>query len=483
LGKITSRNPNAKSELAGRGPRLRSLEPGFALAQSILPPQTTIILNSIADGVFTVDLNWRITFFNRAAEEITGILAAEALGRPCCEVFRANVCETACVLNHTLETGKQVVCQPIAILRADSKEIPITVSTALLKDEQGKIIGGVETFRDLSLVEDLRREIHRQYRLGDIISKSPLMQKIFVLLPDIAHTDSTVLIQGESGTGKELVARALHNLSRRARGPFVAVNCGALPDTLLESELFGHTAGAFTDAKRDRRGRFAMAEGGTLFLDEFGDVSPALQVRLLRVLEERAYMPLGSSKSVKADVRIITATHKDLARLVAEGAFRKDLYYRINVVKLTLPRLAERKEDIPLLAEHFIERFNKLQNKNILGLSYDALAIFMRHDWPGNIRELENAIEHAFILCPQGLIQPGHLPDHLRRESQPGALPASLSLKEQEKRVLREALERNGWRRLATARELGIDKNTLRRKIKRFALVPLEAGYPPKLVK
>jgi sigma-54 dependent transcriptional regulator, acetoin dehydrogenase operon transcriptional activator AcoR len=481
LGKTTSRNPKAKSELAGKGNRLHSLEPRFTLAQSILPPQTAIILNSIADGVFTVDLDWRITFFNRAAEEITGISADEALGRPCCEVFRANVCETACVLKHTMEKGKQVVCQPIAILRADGKEIPITVSTALLKDEQGEIIGGVETFRDLSLVEDLRREIHRQYRLGDIISKSPLMQKIFGFLPEIARSESTVLIQGESGTGKELVARALHNLSRRARGPFVAVNCGALPDTLLESELFGHTAGAFTDAKRDRRGRFAMAEGGTLFLDEFGDVSPALQVRLLRVLEERAYMPLGSSKSVKADVRIITATHKDLARLVEAGAFRKDLYYRINVVKLTLPRLAERKEDIPLLAEHFIKRFNKLQNKNILGLGYDTLAIFMRHDWPGNIRELENAVEHAFILCPNGLIQPEHLPDQLRRESQPAALTPGLSLKDQEKRVLREALERHGWRRLATARELGIDKNTLRRKIKRFGLVPPSSDHPANL--
>jgi PAS domain S-box-containing protein len=472
LGNPTSRNPKIKSELAGKGHRLHSLEPRLTLAQSILPPQTAIILNSIADGVFTVDLSWRITFFNRAAEEITGIPATEAIGRPCCEVFRANVCETACVLNHTLETGKQVVCQPIAILRADGKEIPITVSTALLKDERGEIIGGVETFRDLSLVEDLRREINRQYRLGDIISKSPLMQKIFAFLPDIARSESTVLIQGESGTGKELVARALHNLSRRAHGPFVAVNCGALPDTLLESELFGHSAGAFTDAKRDRRGRFAMAEGGTLFLDEFGDISPALQVRLLRVLEERSYVPLGSSKTVKADVRVLAASHKDLEQLVKEGKFRKDLYYRINVIKVTLPRLAERKEDIPLLAEHFIARFNKLQNKNILGLSYDTLAIFMRHDWPGNIRELENAVEHAFILCPKGLIQPEHLPDQLRRESQPAALPQGLSLKEQERRLLREALERHGWRRLATARELGIDKNTLRRKIKRFDLVP-----------
>jgi PAS domain S-box-containing protein len=421
-----------------------------------------------------VDLDWRVTSFNRAAEEITGIQAAEALGRPCCEVFRANVCDSACVLRHTLETGQPVVNQPIAILRADGKEIPISISTALLRDETGEIIGGVETFRDLSLVEELRKEIQRRYCLGDIISKSPLMQKIFALLPEVARTDSTVLIEGESGTGKELVARALHTLSRRARGPFVAVNCGALPDTLLESELFGHTAGAFTDARRDRQGRFALAEKGTLFLDEIGDISPALQVRLLRVLEEKSFMPLGSSRSMKADVRIVTATHKDLTQLVEEGSFRKDLYYRINVVKLKLPRLAQRKEDIPLLAEHFIARFNKLQDKKILGLSYETLAIFMNHDWPGNIRELENAIEHAFILCSAGLIQPRHLPEHLRPDYQTGPLFTGLTLAEIEKRALWEALERNGWRRLATARELGIDKNTLRRKIKRFGLTPPE---------
>ena len=352
------------------------------------PPQTAIILDSIADGVFTVDHDWHITFFNRAAEHITGIPSGEAVGRPCWEVFRANVCETACILRQTLETGKAVVCQPIAILRADGREIPIAVSTALLKAEKGRIIGGVETFRDLSLVEDLRREIRRQYRLDDIISKSPLMQELFGILPDIARSDSTVLIQGESGTGKELVARALHHLSPRAPGPFVAVNCGALPDTLLESELFGHRAGAFTDAKRDRPGRFALAAGGTLFLDEIGDISPALQVRLLRVLEERAFMPLGATKSVKADVRIVAAANKDLAHLVEEGLFPQDLYYRINVVKVTLPRLAQRKEDIPLLTKHFIARFNKLQNKAILDVSYEALALFMRHDWPGNFREL-----------------------------------------------------------------------------------------------
>ena len=419
-----------------------------------------------------MDLDWRVTFFNQAAEEITGVPAAEALGRPCCEVFRANVCESACVLKHTLETGKRVMNRGIAILRADGKEIPISVSTALLKDENGAVIGGVETFRDLSLVEELRREIHRQYRLGDIISKSPLMQKIFGLLPEIALSDSTVMIEGESGTGKELVARALHHLSRRAKGPFVAVNCGALPDTLLESELFGHTAGAFTDARRDRLGRFALAEKGTLFLDEIGDISPALQVRLLRVLEEKAFMPLGSSKSLKADVRIVTATHRDLAKLLEEGAFRRDLYYRINVVKLTLPRLAERKEDIPLLTQHFIERFNRLKEKKIVGLSHAALSLFMHHNWPGNVRELENAIEYAFILCPSGLIQPQHLPEHLRPEYQPGPPLTGLTLREIDKRALWEALERHHWRRMATARELGIDKNTLRRKIKRYGLTP-----------
>jgi len=470
LAKTVSKNQgdNPDQSVTGR----RDQTPEAVSSPVPFPPHTEIILNSIADGVFTVDLDWRVTFFNRAAADITGIPIEEALGRPCCEVFRANVCETDCVLRHTLETGAPVVNKPIVILKADGTESPISVSTALLKDEKGHIIGGVETFRDLSLVEELKKQLTRQYRVGDIISKSPLMQQLFSLVPEVARSDSTVLIEGESGTGKELLARALHNLSRRAKGPFVAVNCGALPDTLLESELFGHTAGAFTDARRDRPGRFALAQGGTLFLDEIGDISPALQVRLLRVLEERAFMPLGASRSIKADVRIITATHKDLTAMVEEGTFRKDLYYRINVVKLKLPTLAQRKEDIPLLAEHFINRFNRLHDKKILGLSYETLAIFMRHDWPGNIRELENAIEHSFILCREGLICPEHLPEHLNREESATVPTFGFTLADIEKRALWEALERNRWRRLATARELGIDKNTLRRKIKRYDLTP-----------
>jgi PAS domain S-box-containing protein len=442
----------------------------LATRQPGLSPQTEIILNSIADGVFTVDRDWKITFFNRAAEEITGIASADAIGRPCCEVFRANVCETTCVLRHTMETQLPVVCKPIAILRADGKEIPISVSTALLRDEGERVIGGVETFRDLSLVETLRREIDRRYRFQDIISKSPAMQKFFAILPEVAQSESTVLIQGESGTGKELLARALHNLSGRSKQPFVAINCGALPDTLLESELFGHVAGAFTDARHTRLGLFARAEGGTLFLDEIGDISPALQVRLLRVLEERSYEPLGSSKTVKANVRVLAASNKDLGQLVEQGLFRKDLYYRINVIKLELPPLAQRREDIPLLAEHFIERFKKLRNKDILGLTHEALAMLMRHSWPGNIRELENAIEHAFILCCGGLIRPEHLPEQLQVHVPRALVVPGCTLQDLEKLAIWEALERNHWRRVATARELGIDKNTLRRKMQRHEL-------------
>jgi PAS domain S-box-containing protein len=478
LGTITkSRRPVAAKN--GIKPGGLNEPPAVISSTSQLPPHAEIILNSIAEGVFTVDLDWRITFFNRAAVEITGIPAAKALGRPCCEVFRANVCESACVLRQTLTRGKPVVNKAIAILRADSREIPISISTALLKDEAGAVIGGVETFRDLSLVEELRREIQRNYRLGDIISKSPRMQELFGILPEIARSNSTVMIQGDSGTGKELVARALHSLSARASKPFVAVNCGALPDTLLESELFGHVAGAFTDARRDRLGRFALAEGGTLFLDEIGDISQALQVRLLRVLEDRTYMPLGSNRIIKTDVRVVTATHRNLAHQVEQNQFRKDLYYRLNVVQVKLPRLSERLEDIPLLAGHFIARFNRLKDKKIVGLSHDTLAIFMQHDWPGNIRELENAIEHAFILCHHGIIHPYHLPEHLRPTGREAPPLSGLTLAELEKRAIWEALVRNDWRRLATARELGIDKNTLRRKVNRFGLTaPSSRGKP-----
>ncbi len=441
-----------------------------------LPPDwRATILDSIADGVFTVDREWRVTSFNRAAEEITGISRDEAVGRQCCEVFRADICENSCALKETIETGKPVINRAVDILKTDGKRVPISISTALLKDGSGGVIGGVETFRDLSLVEELRKELAAGYTFADIISGSHKMRKIFAILPEIAVSESTVLITGESGTGKELVARAIHSLSGRKHGPFVAVNCGALPDTLLESELFGHVKGAFTGAAGDKPGRFRQADGGTIFLDEIGDVSPALQVRLLRVLQEREYEPLGSSDPVKADVRVLCATNRNIEALMKKEKFRKDLYYRVNVVRITLPPLRERKEDIPLLADHFIGRLNRMRDRNVAGVSPRVTARFMAHDWPGNARELENAIEHAFILCRGETIDLDCLPEHLAPD-EPGAPSPGMTLAEIETRAIYEALKRNNWKRTTTAMELGINKTTLWRKIKKLGIETPEDG-------
>ena len=435
---------------------------------------TRVILDSIADGVFTVDSEWRITSFNRAAERITGIPKDEALGRRCCEVFRASICESDCALRHTLDTGRPVVNRSIYIIDAEGDRIPISISTALLTDEGGKVMGGVETFRDLSVVETLRKALEDRRSLGDMISSNPRMLELFAVLPNIAESESTVLILGESGTGKELLARAIHSLSPRAKKPFVAVNCGALPDTLLESELFGHRAGAFTDARRDREGRFARARGGTLFLDEIGDISPAMQVRLLRVLQDGVFEALGDSKPQQADVRILAATHRDLDRAVKDGAFRQDLYYRIHVVPLKLPPLRERKEDIPLLAEHLVQRFNRLKGYEVRGIAPEAMDLLMGHDFPGNIRELENVIEHAFVLCREGYVEPRHLPEPFRGkagESIGRSGKEASSFEELEARFLKARLEANGFNRVRTARELGIHKTTLWRKMKKLGLV------------
>jgi len=428
-----------------------------------------VILDSIADGVFTVDSEWRITSFNRAAEEITGILKEEAIGQRCCDVFHASICETNCALKETFKTGRPVVNRAIYVVDAEGNRIPISISTAVLKDKSGNTIGGVETFRDLSAIEELRRELERKYSFYDIVSKSDKMLQLFNILPSIAQSDSTVLIEGESGTGKELVARALHSLSYRKDGPIVAVNCGALPDTLLESELFGYKAGAFTDARKDKPGRFAMAKTGTIFLDEITDISPALQVRLLRVIQERTYEPLGSTESVQADVRIVTATNRDLEKLVKTREFREDLYYRINVVRIKLPPLRERREDIPLLINHFIRRFNNLKKKLITDISPDALAILMSHDYPGNIRELENIIEHAFVLCRGTVINIDNLPEDIRpKETKPLAKLASMD--DLEAVYISEALKKNNWNRKKTAEELGIHKTTLWRKMKKLGI-------------
>ena len=429
-----------------------------------------IILDSISDGVFTVDSDWRITSFNRAAEKITDITRDEAIGQQCSYVLRASVCGNDCALRHTMETGQPLVNLPIYILRADGSRVPISISTALLKSGDGAIIGGVETFRDLSREDELKRELTRQYTFADITSRNHRMQELFGLLPTIAESSSTILVEGESGTGKELVCRAIHSLSPRKDGPFIAVNCGALPDTLLESELFGYKAGAFSDARSDKKGRFELADGGTILLDEIGDISPSFQVRLLRVLQERTFEPLGSEQSVTVDVRILVSTNRRLDDMLEEGTFRRDLYYRINVVHVEIPPLRERREDIPLLIEHFIRHFNRLNGRDISGFHTTAMEALMGHDYPGNVRELENAIEHAFVLCRDRTILPKHLPGQFRHDDvgEGKTVAGSGTMEELEITAIRDALGRHDNNRTKAARALGIHKTTLHRKLRKY---------------
>lgn len=436
-------------------------------AKSVNNSNHDIILDSINEGVFTVDLDWRITSFNSAAQRITGVPREKAIGRLCFEVFRANVCETNCALKYTFSSGNSIINSTAYIIDQKRRQVPIRLSTAILRDEEGEIIGGVETFQDLSHIEQLQKQLEAKYSYEDIIGRSSIMLELFNILPRVAESNSTVLLEGASGTGKELFARAIHNLSARKKKRFVAVNCAALPDTLLESELFGFKAGAFTDAKRDKPGRFALADGGTIFLDEIADMSQAMQVKLLRVLQERVIEPLGSIEPLKVDVRVIAATNRDLSDMVKNGCFREDLYYRICVIHMQLPDLRERREDIPLLIDHMIYKYNRLQNKDIAGVSDEVMSVLINYDFPGNVRELENIIEQAFVLCRGGIIELHHLPIELRsgRESVFGEL-GSLSLETMEKQFIIEALQRHQGHRKQAAHDLKIDVSTLYRKIK-----------------
>jgi PAS domain S-box-containing protein len=390
-----------------------------------VPGLNRVILDSVADGVFTVDPDFRITSFNRAAEEITGVPRDEAIGSLCCDVFRTTVCETACVLREAMAAETPIVNRAVSMVRADGQRVPISVSASTLRGDDGRVLGGVETFRDLTLVEELRLELHKKTTFHHIVARSPAMLEMFEILPEAARSGSTILVEGPSGSGKELVARAVHDLSPRRDGPFVPVNCGAIPETLLESELFGVVRGAFTGATRDRRGRFAAASGGTLFLDEIGELPKTLQVRLLRVLEDGTYTPLGSNETLRADVRVVAATNRDLEELMRENAFREDLFYRLAVVRFRLPPLKDRPEDVPLLIDHFVPRLARIAGKDVVGVSEEALALLLDHDWPGNVRELKNAFEHAIVLCPGGLIRPEHLPASLRRAGAPPPRRAS----------------------------------------------------------
>ncbi|MEN8191321.1 MAG: sigma 54-interacting transcriptional regulator [Bacteroidota bacterium] len=430
------------------------------------------ILNCIADGVFTVNKDLQITFFNEAAEQIVGISNEKAVGQFCFEVLRSNICEHECPIKYSIETGQNKINKHVNILRSDRKQIPITVSASVLKDEDGNIIGGVEIIRDLSTIETLRKELKQEYTFEDIISKNHKILEIFNILPNIAESESTVLIQGPSGSGKELFARAIHNLSFRKNGPFVPVNCGALPDNLLESELFGYVQGAFTDAKKDKPGRFALAEGGTIFLDEVDSLSPATQVKLLRVLQEKEYEPLGATKSKKANVRVISATKTNLLKLVKKNEFRDDLYFRLDIVKIELPFLSARRDDIPLLIDHFVEKFNHKTGKSISGVSSKVLETLMSYDFPGNVRELENIIEHTFVMCSNEEIKLRHLPHEIQEIQQESSISDTQAkpIQDSECKILFETLEKHNWNKVKAAKELRLHRSTLWRKMQKYGL-------------
>ncbi len=428
------------------------------------------ILESISDGVFTVDHDWRITSFNRAAEEITGTPRKEAVGRFCWEVFRSNMCEVNCALKRTMKEGRNIVASSAWIINNHQQRVPIGVSTAVLRNAEGVVLGGVETFRDHSLVEELRRELSSIKEMEEMVSRSPAMERIFSVLPQVAESDSTVLIEGETGTGKEMMAQALHRLSGRSEKPFIAVNCGALPDNLLESELFGYKAGAFTDAVKDKAGLFSAVKGGTILLDELGEISPSFQVKLLRVLEERQYLPLGAVTPVTLDARILAATNANLEQMVEDGRFRRDLFYRINVIRLALPPLAERKEDIPLLVARFVEKMNRRLKKEITGLTPEAMELLLACEYPGNIRELENIIEHGFVLCSGSEIDAVHLPASVNKRSPVAGKSLRGMIQNSESAAIIAALERCGGNRQAAAKELGMHRTTLFRKIKKYGI-------------
>jgi PAS domain S-box-containing protein len=446
-----------------------------------------LIFDSINEGVFTVDSNFRITSFNAAAEKITGANRKEALGKRCYEVFRASICQNGCALRRTLENSEPYRDVLIDILNHDMMRVPITVSTAVLRDSTGNMVGGVEIFRDVSDEEQLRNTIAGRHRFMDIIGKSSVMQELFALIPKVAKSQASVLICGSSGTGKELVAQAIHDLSSRNETPFVRVNCGALPDTLLESELFGYRKGAFTGASQDKPGRFHQADGGTLFLDEIGDVSPAFQVKLLRALEEGEIQSLGDTKTKKVDVRLISATNRNLEEMTRTGSFREDLFYRIRVISINLPSLKERRNDIPLLAEHFARVLSVKNGQKTPKISKRAMQVLYDYDYPGNIRELRNIIERALVLVTGGLIDLPHLPpelsgDESRRVSGKSIRPSERrianteistrkSVTSPEGQKLLSILNHHGWNRNATAETLNIGRTTLWRRMKEYGLL------------
>eukprot|EP01022_Parablepharisma_sp_SALTPOND_P029795 TRINITY_DN7457_c2_g1_i2.p1 TRINITY_DN7457_c2_g1~~TRINITY_DN7457_c2_g1_i2.p1 ORF type:complete len:630 (-),score=211.11 TRINITY_DN7457_c2_g1_i2:1090-2979(-) len=444
------------------------------------------VINTMQDGLMVVDPGGLIVSVNPAFEQLTGYAADELVGQPCsllecdsCDYPRGKEGEPRCGL---FKEGAIKHCR-CTLRKKDGSPLYVVKNAAVIPGNQGEPMGGVETLTDLSEVvakerelTSLRRQMALDQEFQGMVGRSPAMLRLFSLIESAAESDAPVLISGESGTGKEMVAEALHRLGRRSSGPLIKVNCAALNENVLESELFGHVKGAFTGADSKRMGRFEAAKGGDFLLDEVGDLPPATQVKLLRVLQEKVIERVGDHRPIPVDVRIISATNRDLKQLVAQGRFREDLYYRVAVVPISTPALRERRQDVPLLVETFLKRILRASSKDISGFNRQAMDLMQGYDWPGNVRELINALEYAVVLCPGGLIGPEHLPEALQGspsgQAQPvaSAPPAAGQGEPDERERIIEALRQSNGRREEAARLLGISRVTLWKKMKNYQI-------------
>ena len=436
------------------------------------------VLDTMQEALLIMSPDGEIISLNSIAERVTGYTGGELIGKPCtvlnctgCMHFGRGPGKDWCQL---FVDGK-VVAKRCQLTTKDGRMVTVLKRATVLKDTQGKVLGAVETFNDItemvqkeSEIVSLRRSLIQEEGFHGLLGHSVVMLRLFELIENVALSDAPVLIMGESGTGKELVARAVHRLGARANKPYVKVNCAALNQNLLETELFGHIKGAFTGASRNRTGRFEAANGGDIFLDEIGDVPLPTQVKLLRVLQEKEIERVGDHVPIKIDVRFITATNRDLAQLMSRGDFREDLFYRINVVPINVPSLRERKEDIPILVQGFMDRLTSRTAKPISGFSSRAMATLLNYPWPGNVRELKNAIEYAFVLCQQGIIQVEHLPERVRgMQSTPVERPV---IDNAERTQLVNALKQAGGNQSEAARLLGVSRMTVYNRIKKMGI-------------
>jgi PAS domain S-box-containing protein len=436
-----------------------------------------IILNNLDIGILTVDRSGHVTFFNRQLELITGYSRKELLGKSFAKIFRKKSGENLLMFDEIIADGIARANIKNDIVTKKGQILPISANYMALKNEEGHIVGGLATISDLSLMYQLSSAIKDRYTFYDMVGRDAAMQKIFEMVPVVAASDATVLIAGPTGTGKDLVAKVIHNASARENRPLVKVNCAALPDNLLESEMFGYAKGAFTGADKDKPGRFQEADGGTIFLDEIGDLPLSLQAKLLQVLEDREFYPLGSKKTTKVDIRIISATNQDLEQLVRNKKFREDLFYRLNVICLELPPLKDRKGDISLLISHILKRLCATRDIQVDEISEDAMEVLLNYDYPGNIRELENILEHALIICQNTMIRRNHLPISLQRRTQENLHIESKmnnlgqEVETSEKNMILEVLKKYNWNKGKTAQALNINRTTLWRKMKKYKIL------------